>query len=179
MTVPPAAHLSLRSHSLPPAPLLVPRLGALVRYVVFIFDVVVGTTLLFSLMDHPFALILRTLSRLLYPDMQYIFVDFSTRTKTRAADPPCFYFPVHQIRSPWYYTDLLIFLCSLHRRTYSRLSPTLTTARYDDILLSSVLRFKMAFGYCPSLPSNSLLLSYITLDLMVLIPHFTCFAESR
>jgi hypothetical protein len=93
--------ISLCSHSLPSVPPLVPQLGALVRYVVFIVDVVVGTTLLFSLTDRPFTPTglthspsLRTLSRLPYPDLQYILVDFSFRMKPCAADPLCFYFPI-------------------------------------------------------------------------------------
>jgi len=37
---------------------------------------------------------LRILGRLPYPDLQYIFVDFSTRIKTCAADPLCFFPPL-------------------------------------------------------------------------------------
>lgn len=77
---------------------LVRQLGALVRYVVFIVNVVVGTN--GPSIPLPSSIPLNPLSSLPlplgaaypYPDLQYIFVDFSTRIKTCAADPLCFYF---------------------------------------------------------------------------------------
>jgi hypothetical protein len=67
--------------------LLVPQMGALVRYVVFIVDVVVGTPLFHpwtipSPVERPHSSSLRVLSRSPRPDFQYIFVDFSSRMKT-------------------------------------------------------------------------------------------------
>ena len=88
------------------------QLGALVRYVVFIVNVVVGITLpangpsFFPLSPLPLRFAV------------YI-VDFSTRTKTCGADPVCFYIPLAvrlQVRSPCYVTIVLISY-SVHRCT--------------------------------------------------------------
>jgi len=60
-------------------------------------------------------------------------------------------------------------------------SPTLTTTRYDDILPPSFCgsKFVSFAALSVSLLPNSLLLLYVTLDLVVLIPVFTCFTETR
>lgn len=155
--------ISPSARTLPPVPPLVPQLGALVRYVVFIVNVVVGTTLLFSLTDHPIAFVDLTprpsVFCATYPILICsIYLLISRRAqKACAADPLCFYFPLSirfQVRSPCYFTVLLISLLtpSAHIRTplsFSLPTPTLTTTRYDDILPSPFLWFEMSHLGCP------------------------------
>jgi len=70
-----------------------------------------------------------------YPDLQYIFVDFSIRM--RVQQPLCFYFPLF-IRSSdstaRYYTFVLISSSMLFRHYKSARLPKLTTICYDATL---------------------------------------------
>ena len=70
-----------------------------------------------------------------YPDLQYIFVDFSTRIRVR--QPLCFYFPL-SIRSSdsllYLRVNLFYALLALQIRTRLSLLPKLTTICYDATL---------------------------------------------